>query len=69
MNMRVEIGSIRFEPQATATRVCYTGEVAIGGRIASIGHRMISGAGRMVIDQFFKCIAVKISDTPGLMSG
>ncbi len=56
-------GKIRLEAQATATRVTYTGDIAIGGRIASVGQRLVSGATRMVIEQFFKCVASKLSDT------
>ena len=55
-------GTILLEPDRASTLVRYTGDVAIGGRIASVGQRMVSGAARMVIEQFFKCVASKLSN-------
>ena len=53
-------GTIRLEPSEAGTTTSYTGNVAAGGAIASVGQRMISGAARMVIDQFFKCVAARL---------
>jgi carbon monoxide dehydrogenase subunit G len=53
-------GTIQLAPDDTGTLLRYSGDVAAGGPIASLGQRMIGGAARMVIDQFFKCVAGKV---------
>src|SRR5262245_2857735 len=55
-------GTIRLGGHENGTQVSYSGEVSAGGAIASVGQRMIGGAARMVIDQFFKCAAAKIKE-------
>src|SRR5204863_7361605 len=54
-------GTVRLAAQNGNTQLTYSGDVSAGGAIASVGQRMIGGAARMVIDQFFKCAAEKIS--------
>ena len=54
-------GTVRLGPDETNTLLQYSGDVSAGGAIASLGQRMINGAARMVIDQFFKCVASKLS--------
>ena len=54
-------GTVRLIPDGNGTEVVYFGDVAAGGLIASVGQRMIGGAARMVIDQFFKCVAGKLA--------
>jgi len=54
-------GTVQLAPQDTGTLLHYSGEVSAGGAIASLGQRMISGAARMVIDQFFKCVRSNLS--------
>jgi uncharacterized protein len=49
-------GTLRISTGPAGTIVTYMGEVSAGGAIASVGQRMISGAARMVIDRFFKCV-------------
>ena len=56
-------GTIRLAPKDTGTLIHYSGDITAGGPIASVGQRMIGGAARMVIDQFFKCVAGKLSAT------
>ena len=53
-------GTIQLTPDDTGTLLRYSGDVSAGGTIASLGQRMIGGAARMVIDQFFKCVAGKL---------
>ena len=53
-------GVIQLAPDDTGTLLQYSGDVSAGGPIASLGQRMIGGAARMVIDQFFKCVAGKL---------
>jgi carbon monoxide dehydrogenase subunit G len=53
-------GTVQLTPNETGTVLQYSGDVSAGGAIASVGQRMISGAARMVINQFFKCVAGKL---------
>jgi carbon monoxide dehydrogenase subunit G len=53
-------GAVQLAPEDTGTLLQYSGDVSAGGPIASLGQRMIGGAARMVIDQFFKCVAGKL---------
>ena len=54
-------GTVRLENNESGITIIYTGNVSAGGAIASVGQRMICGAARMIIDQFFKCAATKLS--------
>jgi uncharacterized protein len=56
-------GTIQLTADGNGTLLHYSGDVSAGGPIASVGQRMIGGAARMVIDQFFKCVAGKLSRT------
>jgi uncharacterized protein len=49
-------GIIDLEPQGQGTLLRWTGDVQIGGLIAGVGQRMLSGVGKMLIGQFFKCL-------------
>jgi carbon monoxide dehydrogenase subunit G len=53
-------GTVQLTTDETGTLLRYSGDVSAGGAIASLGQRMIGGAARMVIDQFFKCVAAKL---------
>ncbi|HXG51617.1 MAG TPA: carbon monoxide dehydrogenase subunit G [candidate division Zixibacteria bacterium] len=48
--------AIDLEEQNGKTLVRYSTEAKVGGLIASIGQRMLSGVARMMVDQFFKKI-------------
>src|SRR5262245_22627772 len=54
-------GTVQLTPDDAGTLLRYSGEVSAGGPIASLGQRMIGGAARMAIDQFFKCVVGKLS--------
>jgi 2-furoyl-CoA dehydrogenase large subunit len=43
------------------TTVAYTYEAAVGGKVASIGGRLLDGAAKVVIGQFFEALANKAS--------
>jgi hypothetical protein len=47
-------GTLTLEEKGTETVAHYAGEVKVGGMIASVGQRLLEGAARMVIGQFFK---------------
>lgn len=47
-------GTLTLAEQEGQTKIQYAGELKVGGMIASIGQRLLDGAARMVIGQFFK---------------
>lgn len=47
-------GGLTLSEQGGETTVHYAGELKVGGMVASIGSRLLDGAARMVIAQFFK---------------
>src|SRR5262245_47203204 len=53
-------GTIKLVGSDDGTVIDYSGNVSAGGAIAAVGQRMISGAARMTIDRFFKCVAEKL---------
>ncbi len=55
-------GSVQLDEDGDVTRVRYTGNVSVGGKIAAVGQRMVGGAARMVIGQFFKCVGSRMGE-------
>ena len=49
-------GALDLEEQEGTTLVKYSGDVQVGGTIAGVGQRMIQGAARMMLTQFFTAI-------------
>lgn len=58
-------GTIDLEEQNGQTLLTYRGEVQIGGPLASVGQRMIDGAAKMMMGQFFTAMEVEIKAMPG----
>ncbi len=50
-------GRITLTPERDATRLHYAYTAAIGGKVASIGGRLLDGAARVIIRQFFTALA------------
>ena len=50
------------------TRISYTYEAGIGGKVASVGGRLLDGAARVVIGQFFKALANHAGGKPSLVA-
>jgi 2-furoyl-CoA dehydrogenase large subunit len=50
-------GRITLAPENTGTLVRYEYDAAIGGKVASIGGRLLDGAARIIIGQFFAGLA------------
>src|SRR5260370_3038050 len=48
-------GTVQLATDDTGTLLRYSGDVSAGGPIASLGQRLVGGAARMIINQFFKC--------------
>jgi carbon monoxide dehydrogenase subunit G len=49
-------GDLDLETSGETTTVSYTGEVQVGGTIASVGQRMIQGTVKMMSTQFFTAL-------------
>lgn len=45
------------------TRITYAADVQIGGLLAGIGQRMLGGAAKMLLDQFFSNLAEQLRGT------
>ncbi len=55
-------GRLRLEPVGpTRTALTYDYEAAVGGKVASIGGRLLDGAARVIIGQFFASLAAQAS--------
>ena len=55
-------GSVQLDEDGDEMRVRYSGSLSVGGKIAAVGQRMVGGAARMVIGQFFKCVSSKLGE-------
>lgn len=49
-------GNLDLEESAGETVIKYAGDVQVGGTIAGVGQRMIEGAAKMMIAQFFTAL-------------
>jgi carbon monoxide dehydrogenase subunit G len=58
-------GELDLEDQGDATVVHYTGDVQVGGTIASVGQRMIQGTAKMMATQFFTALEAEAKTTEG----
>lgn len=47
---------VTFEEQGPETRIGYLGEANVGGTIAAVGQRMLSGIANHIVHQFFAAI-------------
>jgi carbon monoxide dehydrogenase subunit G len=54
-------GSISLAPTADGTNVQWTTEAQVGGPIASVGQRLLSGVAKVVAGEFFKCMERRLS--------
>jgi len=50
-------GTVRLEAREQGTRIHYTYNAGVGGKVASVGGRMLDGAARLLIGQFFDRLA------------
>jgi len=56
-------GRVTLEPDgANGTVVTYRYEAAIGGKVAAVGGRLLDGAAKLVIGQFFAALAAHAGD-------
>ena len=57
-------GDLILEERDGAAIVSYSGEVQVGGTIASVGQRMLQGAVKMMATQFFTAIEAEAKTEP-----
>ncbi len=57
-------GTIDLVEQNGQTILTYRGAVQIGGLLASVGQRLVDGAAKMLLGQFFKAVDVEIQTVP-----
>jgi 2-furoyl-CoA dehydrogenase large subunit len=61
-------GRITLMPDGKGgTRMTYVYDAAIGGKVASIGGRLLDGATRVIIAQFFAALARRAGGSPASM--
>jgi len=53
-------GNIELAENAGQTELRYTGDAQVGGMIASVGQRMMEGAAKKIVDQFFAAAAEEL---------
>jgi carbon monoxide dehydrogenase subunit G len=58
-------GDLDLEAQAEGTLIKYTGDLQLGGTIASVGQRMIQGTAKMMASQFFTALEAEAKTEPG----
>ncbi|MER1965997.1 molybdopterin cofactor-binding domain-containing protein [Castellaniella sp. GW247-6E4] len=54
-------GKVRLEPVAGGTRLTYDYDVAVSGKIAAVGSRMLEGAAKIILQQLFERLGRKAS--------
>ena len=58
-------GDLDLAQDGDGTKVTYSGDVQVGGTIASVGQRMIQGAAKMMAAQFFTCLGIEAKTEVG----
>jgi carbon monoxide dehydrogenase subunit G len=53
-------GAVRLETQGTSTIMHYTGEAQVGGRIASVGQRLLESSAKALVNQSLEAINEQI---------
>ena len=58
-------GILDLEEQNGQTLLKYSGDIQVGGPLASVGQRMVDGAAKMMIGQFFTAMEAELQAMPG----
>jgi carbon monoxide dehydrogenase subunit G len=53
-------GQLELVEKHGQTELRYSGEAQVGGMIAAVGQRMIEGAARKIVQQFFESVAAQL---------
>lgn len=62
-------GSFDLEEQDSNTEVKYSGDVNVGGLIASVGQRMLQGAAKMMASKFFSSLEAETQSATTTQAG
>lgn len=57
-------GHLELADDPQGTKVTYQGDVQVGGPIASIGQRLLDGAAKMMVGQFFTAVNTQLAAMP-----
>ena len=57
-------GILELAGDAQGTKVTYQGDVQVGGPIASVGQRLLEGAAKMMVGQFFTAVNKQLAAQP-----
>ncbi len=58
-------GNLDLEAEGDGTLIKYTGDLQLGGTIASVGQRMIQGTAKMMASQFFTALEAEAQTVAG----
>jgi carbon monoxide dehydrogenase subunit G len=58
-------GNLDLDEQGEITLIRYTGDVQVGGTIASVGQRMIQATAKMMASQFFTAVEAEAKSKAG----
>jgi carbon monoxide dehydrogenase subunit G len=56
-------GELNLKDADGATEIQYTGDVSVGGLIASVGQRMIQSVAKMMAERFFKALESEVKSS------
>jgi 2-furoyl-CoA dehydrogenase large subunit len=62
-------GFVTLKEADGTTTIRYRYEAGIGGKVASVGGRLLDGAARFLISQFFAALAKQVSGDTDVTSG
>lgn len=62
-------GEMNLKGAGGATEIHYTGEVNVGGLIASVGQRMIQSTANLLAGRFFKALESEVKTQTNLSTG
>lgn len=54
-------GVLQLSEDPNGTKVTYQGDVQVGGPIASVGQRLLDGAAKMMVGQFFTAVNAQLT--------
>ncbi|MFQ5795082.1 MAG: carbon monoxide dehydrogenase subunit G [Candidatus Bipolaricaulia bacterium] len=55
-------GQLDLEPGEASTRLVYQGHAEVGGKIAGVGQRIMSGVAKFLVGQFFKTLDHELAE-------
>jgi uncharacterized protein len=57
-------GLLELSEDSQGTKVAFQGDVQVGGPIASVGQRLLEGAAKMILGQFFSAVNKRLVVLP-----